>query len=133
MTYQCQDQGIQQCDYSRRFPHVKNQSQNNQLEDRRTGGIERKQYLHRKLPDIPIPGARMVAHVAADEVENSRQTVKSYHNVGAAMCQSGLVYHHARVRIRGAFIPIVVHRAQNIREYSATDHSSRIISRNHDG
>lgn len=48
------------------------------------------------------------------------------------MCQSGLACHQARVQIRGAIIPVVVHRAQNIREYSA-DHSSRIMSRNHGG
>lgn len=71
LTYQCQDQGIQQCDYSRRFPHMKNQSQSNEFEDWRTGGIERKLYLHRKLPEIPIPGDRAVAHEAADEVEHS--------------------------------------------------------------
>jgi len=43
------------------------------------------------------------------------------------MRQIGLIHHHARMR--GAIIPIVVHRTQNIREYSTTDYL--IISKNH--
>jgi len=43
------------------------------------------------------------------------------------MRQIGLIHHHARMR--GAIIPIVVHRTQNIREYSTTDYL--IMSKNH--
>lgn len=74
-----------------------------------------------------------MTYEAADEIENGGQTVERYHNVGASMRQTGLARHQARVRVRGAIVPVVVHRNQNIGKYSATDHSSQIMSRNHDG
>lgn len=40
------------------------------------------------------------------------------------MRQISLVRHHAFMEIGPAVLPIVVHRDQNIRKYSITDHQS---------
>lgn len=81
------------------------------------------------VPASETSGDRTVAQEAADEVEKvARLLMIIMTNTDAPdwPCPS------SRVWIRRTVVPVVVHRAQNIREYSATDHSSRTISRNHD-
>lgn len=95
---------------------MKEQSQDDKLENRRLVGFERELYLYRKIPMLSILGNCTATYVAIDEIENGGDGVDGYYGVGATMRQISLVHHHALAQIGRAVFPIVVHRDQNIRE-----------------
>lgn len=97
---------------------MKEQSQDDELENRRLVGLERKLYLYRKS-SMSVHGNCTPTYVAIDEVKNGGHGVDGYHGVGATLRQISLVRHHALVQIGRAIFPIVVHRGQNIHEYPA--------------
>lgn len=122
LTYQCQDQRVQHRDYSRRLPYVKEISQKDELEDWRVSGmVERKLHLYRKFPGSSAGGHCAMTQAAARKVKDSTQTIQGHHSFGTSMRQISLSCHHTCVRIRGSVVPVVIHRVQDIGEYSAID------------
>lgn len=59
--------------------------------------------------------------VTARKVENSRHTIQGHHSFATSMRQISLACHHGHMQIRGAVVPVIFHRVQDIREYSAID------------
>lgn len=95
---------------------MKEQSQDDKLENRRLVGLERQLYLYRELSVLSILGNCTATYATIDEVENGGNGIDGYYGIGATMRQISLVHHHALAQIGRAVFPIVVHRDQNIRE-----------------
>lgn len=63
-------------------------------------------------------------HVRINKIQKRGESIDGYHDIGATMRQISLIHHHAFTQIGSAVLPIVVHRDQNIREYSTIDYRS---------
>lgn len=95
---------------------MKEQSQEDELENRRLVSLERKLYLYRK-PSMSVRGNFTATYLAIDEVNNGGYGVDGYYDAGATTSQLSLVRHRTLVQIGHAVFPIVVHRGQDIHEY----------------
>lgn len=62
-----------------------------------------------------------MTQVTAHKIEDSGHTIQGHHSFKTSMRQISLACHHGHVRIRGAIVPVIFHRVQDIREYSAID------------